>query len=371
MNKIKVLHIGIGPNKGGLESFTYNIQNHINLSEFQFDYTNTFDKPVAYENEKLEQGSKIFNLCPRKRNPIKSYIQLKNIINNEKYDYVHFHCMHYCWFEPILITCKKTEAQMIVHSHLTGFNHKTSKKEIILDKLGRIMTKKCNFLKLACGEQAGKWLFNNKNFKIITNGIDITQFRFDNIKRKENREKYNIDNDIVIGHVGNFSYQKNYPKLIEIFYEMHKLDNRYKLMLVGDDKKGEAERIKEMIKSLGLEEFVIFTGLIDNRINIYSAFDLYIFPSFYEGLNISLIEAQCSGLLCFASNKLDLDTNVNGKYNIINIDDQSKNLANRINAEYNKNKSYNRLDVEIDEKYSIEYSTKVLSDFYKKNIKSR
>lgn len=369
MEKIKVLHIGMGPNRGGLESFTFNIQKYIDRNLIKFDYINIWNKKIAYEDERIALESDILYMSPRKKNPIKSFEQLKKIIIEGNYDYVHYHCMHYNWFEPIYITCKMTQTKMIVHSHLTGFNRNTVKKEKILDAIGRHAVRNCNFYKLACGNEAGKWLFNDKEFEIITNGIEIDKFKFNEEKRKKVREKYNLkDGDIVIGHVGNFSYQKNYPKLIEIFKELHKINNNYKLMVVGNDEKVQAHELKEYIKKINLENDVIFTGLIDNSINIYSAFDLYVFPSFYEGLNISLIEAQCSGVQCFASNTLDEDTDVGGKYHIIDIESQSKDIAEYINVVLISDK-YNREDIRINSEYSIEYSAKVLSDFYIKHLK--
>ena len=364
MKKIKVLHIGMGPNRGGLESFTLSVQKNIDKELVQFDYTNTFDKPLAYEDERISMGSNIYKLCPRKKNIFKSNKQLKDLINNGQYDYVHFHCMHYCWFDPIVITCKKTKAKMIVHSHLTGFNKDTVKKEIILDKIGRFVTRNLKFLKLACGKEAGKWLFGKDKFEIIPNGISFDTFRFSNEKRKKIRKELGLtEKDIVIGHVGNFSYQKNYPKLISIFCELYKINNNYKLILVGNDKKESAINIKEKLKEEGLDKNVIFTGIIDNSINIYSAFDAYVFPSHYEGLNISLVEAQCSGLLCFASNTLDKDTNVGGLYKTININENSEILAKNINKVIINNK-VDRTSISISEDYSIDSSSKKLLNYY-------
>ncbi len=370
MKKVKILHIGMGPNRGGLESFTLNMQKNIDNKKFQFDYTNTFGKSLAYEKEVKELGSKIYSLCPRKKNPIKSFNELKKIIVEGEYDYVHYHCMHYCWFDPIIITTKYTNASMIVHSHLTGFNKNSSKKEILLDKIGRLATKKCNFLKLACGKNAGKWLFGKKKYTVIPNGIDFDVFKYDVKKRKNVRQIYGFEeNDIVIGHVGNYSYQKNYPKLISIFKELHGIDSRYKLLLVGNDKKPAAIEIKKLVEEKGLKDKVVFAGLIDNNINIYSGCDLYIFPSFYEGLNISLIEAQCSGLMCFASDTLDPDTCVGGKYYNINIFNDSKKIANQINSKVKKEK-YDRKKITIKEEYSIKNAAKVLEKFYLDNIKN-
>ena len=364
MKKIKVLHIGLSPNIGGLESFVYTLYKNIDKTKFEFDFLNIYDKKLAYEDEYKKMGSKVYYACSRKKNPIKSFKQIKEIISKNNFDFIHYHCMTYCWPDPIIIGCKYSKAQVIVHSHNTSFSSDSSLKEKILHKVGKIRIKKLKFLKVACGEEAGKWLFKD-NFIIFNNGINFEKFKFNNYYRKKIRRQYNIkEQDIVIGHVGNFSTQKNYKFLLQCFNELKKINKNYKLLLIGDDSKAKKE--KDYLNENNLSQNTIFTGIVSNSNEYYSAMDLFIFPSIREGFSIAMIEAQCAGLLCFASNHLDKDTNVGGNYEVINIDDSPINVAQYINKKFKQN--YNR-NINIDSKYSCKESAKIIEQYYINNCK--
>lgn len=362
---IKVLHVGMSPNFGGLESFAINMHKYID-KDIIFDFINIYDnKKIAFQDEHIKLGSKILNIPSRKKNPIKSYIELKRIIKQEKYDFIHYHCMNFCWPEPILVCQNIKETQVIVHSHLTGFNSNTSKKEKVLDKLGRIRVLNKKYLKLACGEEAGKWLFNESNFQVINNGIDIEKYKYNEVFRKKIRNSLNLkENDIVIGHIGNFSYQKNYPYLIKLFIELKKINNSYKLLLIGD--KNKADEVIEMIKKYKLTNHVIFTGTIINVNEYYSAMDLFVFPSYYEGFSIAMIEAQTAGLKCFCSDTLDKKTDISNNVYFFDINKSIMENAKLINNMYLID--YNREDIKISDDFSSKKSAKILSNFYKDNI---
>lgn len=358
---IKVLQIGMSTNYGGLESFVINMYRHINRDKIQFDFVNVYDTPLAYEDEYVELGAKILRITKRDKNPIRSYVQLKKLIYSGEYDYVHFHCMNFCWWDPIIIAgSKKSPAKLIVHSHLTGFNENSPKKEIILHEIGKHLTSRSNYIRIACGNNAGKWLFGNKTFTVINNGIDTKKYSFSGKFRTEIRNKYKInDNRIVIGHVGNFSFQKNYPLLIDIFNEMKKIDSRYLLMLVGDERR--ADEVKERIIKYSLSDSVIFTGILKDVHKYYSGMDLYIYPSSYEGLNISLIEAQCSGLQCFFSNTLDSETDVSGNCTTIDISCEPRKIAKFI-IHHLQNIDRNNAIININ--YEVSTAVKKLEKIY-------
>ena len=358
---IRVLQVGMSTNYGGLESFIINMYRNIDRSKVQFDFINIYDDPLAYEDEYKKLGANIIKVTKRSDNPIKSHIELKNVINSGKYDFVHFHCMNFCWWDPILIAGKKnTNTRLIVHSHLTGFNDKTPIKEKILHNVGKLLTHNSNYICLSCGKKAGEWLFPRRKFIIINNGINVNKFSFSTIFRNEIRDKYNLkNNDIVIGHVGNFSYQKNYPYLLEVFKKLHYSNERYKLLLIGDERL--AGDVKDFIRDNSLDNYVIFTGIVKDTYKYYSAMDIYLYPSYYEGLNISLIEAQCSGLPCFASNTLDPDTNVGGVYTSIDIRKPPEDIAAAINS---SNYNYERSKIKIYSSYDVHLAAKKLEHVY-------
>ena len=138
----------------------------------------------------------------------------------------------------------------------------------------------------------------------------------------------------------------------------------FKLLLIGDYEKMDSE-LRNQIESSGYSDRIILAGKIGDIYKYYSAMDLYVFPSHYEGLNISMIEAQCAGLQCFASNKLDSETNVGGYYTTIDIDADPKSISEIILDKLDT--SINRESVSISKEYLSDEAAKKLLDFYKKN----
>ena len=363
MNKrIKVLHIGLSPNIGGLEYFVYNMYNGMDKNKIQFDFINVYDENLGLQEKYID--SNFYKIIPRGKNFYKHRKMLKKIIIDGKYDFVHMHIMNYRYIDPVFICNKKIKTKVIIHSHLANFGRFFSLKGKILSEINEYLIKRKKILRLACGYDAGKSLFKNQDFTIIENGIDFDKYRF-NSKNKENiRLKYNIGkDDILVGHVGNFSKIKNYEFLINTFYELYKLNNNYKLILVGDYTKG--PEYVELIEKLGIAKSVIYTGIVNNVNEIYSAMDLFLFPSIIEGFSIALVEAQASGVQIFYSNKIDEKSNIGGNMTLIDIDKDYKTNAEFIDK--NRKKTYSR-ECKLDNKYSIQESANKLYNFYKTHM---
>ncbi|MGH2075725.1 glycosyltransferase [Aerococcus urinaeequi] len=145
-----------------------------------------------------------------------------------------------------------------------------------------------------------KKIVKQNKVKIIKNGIDVSNYLINEKRRNDNREKYGInESTLVIGHVGRFTYAKNHKFLLEVFNDIHNKTNNSKLILVGD---GELKpKIKQYIAENNLDDSVIFTGVTNNVPMFLEIMDVYVFPSHYEGLSLSAVEAQASGLLSFLS----------------------------------------------------------------------
>ena len=178
---------------------------------------------------------------------------------------------------------------------------------------------------LACGEAAaingwGKNAVKKGKVTILPNAIDPERFKFNEKSRQEIRAKYGIkDDDFVIGHVGRFFPQKNHEFLIDVFYEIHKQKSNAKLLLLGDGPL--QEKIRQKIEILGIAEFVIFAGLQKNSAPFYSATDVFVFPSLWEGLPLTLVESQYSGLPCVVSGNITKEIFITDRVYPLPIDD--------------------------------------------------
>ena len=296
---IRVLHILQRMEAGGTQALLMNIYRNIDRNKVQFDFLVEYPDKQFYDEEILKLGGKIYYSNVRNDFNIFKFIKkLKKIIKENDYKIVHMHTYSIGYF--CLKAAKECNVPIrIAHSH----NNQTVHDFKYLPKLflQRIYTIYANNL-LDCSEEAGRYLFKNKKFKVLNNAIDSKKFIYNEEIRKKEREELGLENSFVVGHVGRFHPQKNHKFLIEIFSEIKRKKDNAKLLLIGT---GDLENsIKKQVQELNLQNDVIFLG---NRIdvnNLYQAMDIFIFPSLFEGLGIVAIEAQASGTPIVCSNKL-------------------------------------------------------------------
>lgn len=363
--EIKVLHIGLSSNVGGIETVVYNWLRNIDREQIQFDFINVEDKPLAFEDEFIEAGCNVYKISSRKSDPLKSYRQLRDIMENNHYDFVHHHVMGITWPEPTLIAAEIPGTLPVIHNHIVfGWNNGLSR--VVLNMIGHLRLRGCDYLKLACGYDAGNSVFPKDSFKVINNGIDYQEKKFNSTFRDEIRDEYGIAEDtVLIGHVGRGSSQKNYPYILNTISKLNPRDKTVKFMLVGDIDKDES--IRDGIKSLGISDKVIITGKVRNVERYYSAFDIFFFPSLYEGVSVSLIEAQCSGLPCVISRNIAKETEISDLINYVDIEnaDDGVNVLQKVAPHSN----LERGQVAIAQEFNIHKTVSELTEFYRMNMK--
>ena len=219
---------------------------------------------------------------------------------------------------------------------------------------------------MGCSKQANIWLFgkkianSNKCF-ILNNGIEVEQFSFDENIRKEYRDKLNVkDDEILIGHVGRFSPEKNHKFILKCFSEIYSINSKYKLILIGEGK--EKEKLLRKYSNKPFMRNVIFTGIVKNVNDYMQAMDIFILPSVFEGLGMVLIEAQASGLPCIASLGIPNEVNISKNVKFCKL---KKEKWIKIIMDIPKQRNYSGIK-NIKEQYDIARITKKLEDFYLK-----
>ena len=308
---------------GGVESVVMNYYRHMDRTKIQFDFICDEDsKNIPYE-EIEKMGGKVI-LIPPYQKVIKYHKELKKILKNGNYKIVHSHINTLSVFSLFAAKCAGVPVR-IAHSHSTT-NKKEFKKNIMKQIL-RPFSKLFATDYMCCSELAGRWLFGNKEYDkgkvyLLNNAIDVDKFKFDENIRNAKRQELNIDdNTLVIGHVGRFVEQKNHRFLIDVFNEVHKQKSNSVLLLVGQGPL--MHEIKEKVKKLGLENYVLFLGQRNDTNELYQAMDLFVLPSLYEGLPVVGIEAQASGLLCLFSDKMTKETKATQNAEFINLDESN------------------------------------------------
>ena len=363
MNKIRILHIGLSGNVGGIETVVKNWWDAIDREQFAFDFVNVEDRPLAFEEEFLSGGCKIYKIAARKSDPVKSWRQLSILLNENRYDFVHHHVMGITWPEPTILAGKIPGTVPVIHNH-TVFGKNSGTARRLLNLQGHVRLLGRSYLKLACSYEAGNSVFPEGTFQVINNGIDYAGKKFRAADRDEIRARYHIPEDtVLIGHVGRACYEKNYPYLLKTVAELLKSKKNVKCMLVGDV--NEDPSVLSLVESLGIKEHVIFTGKVRNTEKYASAFDLFFFPSIYEGVSVSVLEAQCSGLPCIVSRNISKETEISDLLTYIDIGDIKDGVRALSEAKLRSFEA--RSSVKLKPEFDIRRTVEDLMEFYRAN----
>lgn len=302
---IRVLHILQRMEAGGTQALLMNIYKKIDKSKVQFDFLVEYPNKEFYDDEITKLGGKIYYSSVRVDfNIIKFQKKIDKILKENNYKIVHVHAFTIGFF--CLKVAKKNNVPIrIAHSHNNETLHDF--KYIFKRCLQKMYPIYATNL-FACSEEAGKYLFGNKNFMVLNNAIDSNKFKFDSNVRNDIRKKMGLENSFVVGHVGRFHPQKNHNFLIEIFKKIKEIKENAKLILIGS---GDFENdIHKKVSDLHLENDVIFLGNRKDMEILYQVMDIFIFPSLFEGLGIVTIEAQASGLPVLCSDALPTEVEI-------------------------------------------------------------
>lgn len=359
---MRVLQVNYKMDIGGIENFLMNICRNIKEKDIQFIFLTYNNYKFDYEDELLKMNYKIIKISnPNKVNLFKHINEIYKVIKEEKIDVVH--CHTYFNSAYVMIAAKMAKVKIrIVHSHTTYGLKKDNVFKRIKWNISRILINNLSTKRIACSTEAGKSLFGNKCFEIIENGINVKEFYYDNKVRKIYREKLKLNKDeFVIGHIGRFDYPKNHTFLLEIFEKILTIRQDSKLILVGS---GDLQdEIKKITVKKNLENKVIFLGNRRDVNKILNAFDVFIFPSLYEGLPLTLVEVQANGVPILVSNNVSKEIQLTEYIHFLSLKDGALKWAKTAISLNNKRKN-SKLILE-DSKYNIDNVISKLVKIYK------
>lgn len=364
MGIIKVLHFFGKMDMGGAETFVMNLYRHINRNKIQFEFVVTNSEKGSYDNEIRRLGGKI-HILPPPNIGLRNYkYKLKELLTKGEFDVVHSH-VHYFSGINLNIAKKCGVKVRIAHSHTYSNNNGRSIKRILYENYMKFLIYKRATHSLACSNEAANDLFfkGNKRLEIINNGINLERFITKKYSKVEYRKKLNLpQNSFIIGHIGGFRPEKNHRKLIEIFQYISMEKKNCHLVLVGDGK----ERIEteKLTANLKIKDRVHFLGVREDTEDILKAFDVFVFPSYFEGLGIAVIEAQVSGLYCVVSDTLPKAVDITGNISFISLDADLVEWKNAILYKHRNNVEVSRL-----KEFDIRYVCERIYNIYNVNKK--
>ena len=284
----------------------------INRDEYTLDFIVSANG--LYDEEVLALGGKVYKVPLRTEHPVEVYMEIKRIVKENKYRYFMKLCDTPVGILDVLAARAGGAKRITVRSCNAATNSSWIKERIyglIRPFFNALVDCKIAPSTLAAEYTFGKKTVKKGNVALLNNGVDLSIFRFDPVGRKQIRDEFNIDDDtVLLGHIGRFSRQKNHMFLIEVFAQYHRWNKNARLMLVGE---GELKNeIEELIKRYHLEDVVIFTGVRRDIPQILSAMDVFVFPSFHEGMPNTVIEAQATGLPVVLADTITREADITG-----------------------------------------------------------
>lgn len=371
-NKAKVLHFLPRWDNGGMEHAALDIITHFRNNsciyeictaflESEYGFSILSEKNIKftafYRNEKYS-----FIKCVKRL-----YLHLKN----EKYDIVHCHINNGIGLIFAAVAKKAGVPIVVVHTHNNAFGAGKIFLKQILRRIAILLFLNKPELFLACSNDSGKWTFGkkiekNSNYHIVYNGIDIKKFRYNINTRNELRKKYSLSEKYIIGHIGHFNFQKNQAFLLNTIKETVRYVPNAHYFFVGT---GETKvDFLKKVDALGLSDYVTTIDAVDNPQDYYSMFDLFAFPSRFEGFGIVMIEAQISGLPVVCSEYVPIETDITNRVLYLPIETKDSNI-NWIDAIVKCNLNQNQIDrtkTPLCDKYDISAISEKIEGYYLK-----
>lgn len=367
---IKILQIGMTKNIGGIENYLINQFKFLNKENIMYDFVNiTGEHPMVYSDYLRLNGSTVYNIISRHKNPVKHYLQWFILLLKKRKDYkaIVLNSNGLTYIYPLVLARLFGIPIRIIHSHNSNYPFHLNFKKKLLIKFNKFLLRYSATHYWACSVNAGKWMFGeNKSFQVIHNAIDSKEYLFNLSQRISVRKRFNLENQFVLGHVGSFNYQKNHDFLIDIFYEVVKLHPNSTLLLIGGDggNPNIFNSIKEKINKLKLENNILFLGMRRDVSELMQGMDCFVFPSRYEGLPLVGIEAQAAGLDCFFSGNITRELKITSLAHFIPLETSSEEWAHNILKVYKRSNRINMHQQIVDAGYDIQCEIQKIKKFY-------
>lgn len=347
---VRVLHVLGNTNLGGAESRIMDLYRHTDRNRVQFDFLVHSGEEGFYEKEIRELGGRIFRV-PRFR--IYNYFSYRKALKEFFQKHHEFALVqgHMTSTAAIYLPIAKKAGVKKTAAHARSAGVDKGLKGTMTRFLRRNLADKADYL-FTCSELAGISVYGEKAVRegktiFIPNAIDCAGFTFDPEKRKKMREEFGLTDALIIGHVGRFHYAKNHEYLLRVFAELCRMsagaggstaetgaDQKYHLILLGEGPLMEDTR--KLAEELGVVDRVHFLGNHKNIADYYQAMDYFVYPSRYEGMPGTIVEAQASGLPCLMSDTICREVIVTELVETMSIEKEPKvwaeGLQRRIDA---------------------------------------
>lgn len=334
----------IGDNKSGIDTYLLNVSAMLKEAGHEIDFLT--NKKTDFMSQVCKQRGIGLIEIPTLKNIPNQFKVMKNLFHEKHYDIAYFNISEAFNSIGAIVAKQCNVKKIIVHSHNTSVGGKSkltkTVRRILHWMFKTFIIKSFATDYWACSELAAQWMFNqsiisSKKYVVINNAIDIERFLYNPELRQKKRSELGIQNNqYVIGHVSGFTAQKNVSFLIDIINEFKELDENVRLVLAGEGE--DSNLVKEKIKELQLENYVVMLGRRADVHELLQAFDTFVLPSFFEGAPVVAVEAQVAGLRVYLSDSITKEVWLSEKCHYISLKDSANVWAHKMYEE----KDYNR-----------------------------
>ena len=324
-------------NAGGAETFLMKIYRQLDKTKYQMDFAVAVAEEGFYDKEIIKLGGKTYRITPKSDDLLKNFIEIKKFVKNEHYNYVLRTSQH-SLSALELLAAKWGGAKVRVFRSSNSNTTTGSKKQMLLHKICMFMPRHFANVRIAPSTEAAEFMFGKgcvakERAFLLHNAVDTSIYEFISELREKHRTKFNITDKFVVGHVGRFNQQKNHIFLLQVFQNVLQLIPNSVLLLVGI---GELMNdVKQMADDLNISDHIIFTGVRSDVPELLSAMDVFVFPSLYEGMPNTVIEAQATGLPCVIADTITREADITGLVNYLPLGDAEL-WANKVVETHNQ-----------------------------------
>ena len=345
-------------NVGGAETFLMKIYRKLDKSLYQIDFAIATNNKSYYYDEITSLGGIIYCITPKSKNILRNMLDIWHLVKEHNYKHILRVSQHSLSGLELLIA-RLAGAEICAFRSSNSNTTTGDLRGKISHYIFRFLPKFIANVKIAPSPEAAIFMFGkralyNKKVNILSNAIDLNEYKFDADWRRFFRTEFDVEDCFVIGHIGRFNCQKNHSFLLDIFYEISHLRPNSILMLVG---KGELEdNIRKKAIKLGIIGKIIFTGIRSDIPKLLCSMDVMVFPSFYEGMPNTIIEAQATGLPCYISDTISKDVNITGLVHFLSLSSSAEKWADQITQLDISDRVINVKDYFKKQSYEIESS---------------
>lgn len=291
----RILQVVTYMGRGGIETMLMNYYRHMDRSKVQFDFLVHRDFAGDFDEEILSLGGKIYRVRPM--NPLNPgyWHDLLTFLRTHPYEIVHCHLNFKSGI--VLAAAKLTGVPVrIAHAHTASMENDWTQ---IPRKIMRTLIAPNSTAMFACSQNAGQAVFGKHPFRFFPNAMDAAAFRYQEFVRSIKRLELDLADAFTVMHVGRFSAEKNHRFLLDVFARLREAEPNAKLVLIGDG--ALRKEMEETANRMFPEDAVSFLGVRGDIPELLQAADVFAFPSRFEGLPVTMIEAQAAGLPCVMS----------------------------------------------------------------------